>query len=38
MDMEEDMILARFHQEVQKASDKAWYDRHIKGRVARRKT
>jgi hypothetical protein len=30
MEMEEDRILARFHQEVQKASDKAWHDRHIK--------
>jgi hypothetical protein len=30
MDMEEDIFLARFHQEVQKARDKAWHDRHIK--------
>ena len=30
MIMEEDNILAGFHQEVQKARDKAWHDRHIK--------
>jgi hypothetical protein len=30
MEMEEDRILAGFHQEVQKARDKAWHDRHIK--------
>jgi hypothetical protein len=30
MEMEEDKILAGFHQEVQKARDKAWHDRHIK--------
>jgi hypothetical protein len=30
MDMEEDRILAVFHQEVQKARDKSWHDRHIK--------
>jgi transposase InsO family protein len=30
MIMEEDRILAGFHQEVQKARDKAWHDRHIK--------
>jgi transposase InsO family protein len=28
--MEEDRILAGFHQQVQKARDKAWHDRHIK--------
>jgi hypothetical protein len=28
--MEEDMILVGFHQEVQKARDKAWHDKHIK--------
>jgi hypothetical protein len=28
--MEEDRILAGFHQEVQKSRDKAWHDRHIK--------
>jgi hypothetical protein len=28
--MEEDMILAGFHQEVHKARDKSWHDRHIK--------
>jgi hypothetical protein len=32
MIMEEDRILAGFHQEVQKARDKAWHDRHIKGK------
>jgi hypothetical protein len=30
MEMEEDMILVGFHQEVQKARDKAWHDKHIK--------
>ena len=30
MDMEEDMIMVGFHQEVQKTRDKAWHDRHIK--------
>jgi hypothetical protein len=30
MIMEEDSILTYFHQEVQKARDKAWHDRHIK--------
>jgi hypothetical protein len=28
--MEEDRILAGFHQQVQKTRDKAWHDRHIK--------
>jgi hypothetical protein len=28
--MEEDRILAGFHQQVQKARDKSWHDRHIK--------
>jgi hypothetical protein len=28
--MEEDRILAGFHQEVKKARDKCWHDRHIK--------
>jgi hypothetical protein len=28
--MEEDRILAGFHQQVHKARDKAWHDRHIK--------
>ena len=28
--MEEDRILAGFHQEVQKSRDKVWHDRHIK--------
>jgi hypothetical protein len=32
MEMEEYRILARFHQEVQKARDKAWHDRHIKSK------
>ena len=30
MEMEEDRILAGFHQEVQKERDKSWHDRHIK--------
>jgi hypothetical protein len=30
MTMEEDWILAGFHQQGQKARDKAWHDRHIK--------
>jgi hypothetical protein len=30
MIMEEDNILAGFHQQVQKARAKAWHDRHIK--------
>lgn len=30
--MEEDNFIARFHQQVQKAREKAWYDRHIKQR------
>jgi hypothetical protein len=30
MIMEEDKILAGFHQEVQKARDKSWHDKHIK--------
>jgi transposase InsO family protein len=30
LEMEEDRILAGFHQQVQKARDKAWHDRHIK--------
>jgi hypothetical protein len=30
MIMEEDMILAGFNQEVYKARDKSWHDRHIK--------
>ena len=30
MTMEEDRILEGFHQQVQKAMDKAWHDRHIK--------
>jgi hypothetical protein len=33
MIMEEDRILAGFHQEVQKARDKAWHDRHIKRKI-----
>ena len=28
--MEEDQILAGFHQQFQKARDKSWHDRHIK--------
>jgi hypothetical protein len=30
MELEEDRIVSSFHQEVQKATDKAWHDRHIK--------
>jgi hypothetical protein len=30
LEMEEDQILERFHQQVQKARDKAWHDLHIK--------
>jgi hypothetical protein len=30
MTMEEDQILAGFHQQAQRARDKAWHDRHIK--------
>jgi hypothetical protein len=30
MDMEEYRILSEFHQEVHKARDKAWHERHIK--------
>jgi hypothetical protein len=30
MEMEEDTILVGFHQEVQKARDKSWHDKHIK--------
>jgi hypothetical protein len=30
MEIEEDMILVGFHQEVQKARDKAWHDKNIK--------
>jgi hypothetical protein len=33
MEMEEDKILAGFHQEVKKARDKAWNDRHIKKKI-----
>jgi hypothetical protein len=29
MTMEEDRILARFHQQFQKERDKAWHDRHM---------
>jgi hypothetical protein len=30
MEMEEERILAGFHEEVHKARDKSWHDRHIK--------
>jgi hypothetical protein len=30
MTMEEDRILAGFHQQVRKERDKDWHDRHIK--------
>jgi hypothetical protein len=33
MELEEDKILAGFHQEVQKAKEKAWHDRHIKKKI-----
>jgi hypothetical protein len=33
MELEEDIILARFHQEVLKAKDKAWNDRNIKKKI-----
>jgi hypothetical protein len=33
MTMEEDHILAWFHQQVQKARDKTWHDRHIKNKT-----
>ena len=28
--LEEDRFIARFHQQVQKAKEKSWHDRHIK--------
>jgi hypothetical protein len=31
--MEEDRILAGFHQQVQKERDKVWHDRHIKKKM-----
>jgi hypothetical protein len=33
MELEEDKIISGFHQEVQKAKDKAWHDRHIKKNI-----
>jgi hypothetical protein len=33
MELEEDRILAGFHQEVQKEKDKSWHDRHIKKKI-----
>jgi hypothetical protein len=30
LSMEEDRILARFHQQVKKTRDKSWHDQHIK--------
>jgi hypothetical protein len=33
MEMEEDMILEEFDQEVKKARVKAWHDRHIKKKI-----
>jgi hypothetical protein len=33
LSMEEDWILARFHQQVQKSREKSWHDRHIKKRT-----
>ena len=31
--LEEDRFIARFHQKVQKAREKAWHDRHIKSKT-----
>ena len=31
--LEEDRFIARFHQKVQKAREKAWHDRHIKRKI-----
>jgi len=36
MELEEDIILEGFHQEVQKAKDKAWHDKHIKKKKLRK--
>jgi hypothetical protein len=33
MEMEEDTILEGFHQEVQKARDKSWHEKHIKNKI-----
>jgi hypothetical protein len=33
MEMEEDMILVEFHQEVQKERNKYWDDKHIKNKI-----
>ena len=33
MEMEEDKIIAGFHQEVHKERDKAWHERHIKNKI-----
>jgi hypothetical protein len=33
MEMEEDNIMAGFHQEVHKVRDKAWHERHIKKNI-----
>jgi hypothetical protein len=33
MELEEDKILARFHQEVQKVNEKSWNDKHIKKKI-----
>lgn len=33
LELEEDRFLASFHQQVQKAREKAWHDRHIKQRT-----
>jgi len=30
MELEEDIIMTGFHQEVHKTKDKSWHDRHIK--------
>jgi hypothetical protein len=36
MELEEDMIMVGFHQEVQKEKDKSWHDRHIKKKNLRK--
>jgi hypothetical protein len=33
MELEEEIILIGFHQEVQKENDKAWHDRNIKKKI-----
>jgi hypothetical protein len=38
MEMEEDMILAGFHQEVQKSRDKSWHENISRGIFSRKET